>query len=80
MDGSNVILWQDQHLFSMLFGDIIKGVRVSYGNSWWWSPHSLTSHSRPLMYFDEKNLEPFFSPFVVVVGLLKSQILFIVCI
>jgi hypothetical protein len=56
----------------MLFGNTIKGVRVSYGNLWWWSPHSLASHSHPLMFFNEKNLEIFF-PFVAIATLFKNS-------
>jgi hypothetical protein len=51
MDGPNVILWQDQQFSSMLFGNIIKGVKVSYGNSWWWSPHFLVGHYCPFIFF-----------------------------
>lgn len=72
MDGPNVILWQDQQFSSMLFNNTIKGVRVSCGNLWWWSPHSLASHSRHLMFFNEKNLE-FFSPFVAINALFKNS-------
>jgi len=56
----------------MLFGDIIKGIRVSYGNSWWWNPRSLVGHSHPLMFFKEKNLELFLT-FVRVATLFKKS-------
>jgi hypothetical protein len=70
MDGPNLVLWWDLRLTYPLFGNTVKGIRVSDGHSWWRCFWPFIVDVQCLLV-RKKTLNLFF-PFVVVAALFKK--------